>query len=262
MVKNELQKIQPQGNALEVYMQDPQVQEQFRTVLKENSTSFMASIVDVFNNSTDLQKCEVKDIMMEALKAASLKLPLSRSLGYGYIIPFKGKPQFQMGYKGYIQLALRSNQYEVINADVVYEGELSYKDKLRGIFKLEGEATSDKVIGYFAHIVTKGGFEKTLFSTEAEIRAHAKKYSQSYGSTHSPWTNSFDEMAIKTVLKTLLSKYGSLSIELETAFQDDVEDEIKNNANTIDVGFKEIKHEEKQDGKKANEEKKKPEPKF
>ena len=106
---------------LKTVLNTPAIQDQFANVLKDNSATFFASLIDLFNNDTNLQGCDPNAIIGEALKAASLKLPISRGLGFGYILPYKKGggfvPQFQMGYKGFIQLALRSGQYESINAD-------------------------------------------------------------------------------------------------------------------------------------------------
>lgn len=228
----------------------PAIKKQLTDVFKENSASFAASIIDLHNNDTNLQGCDPNAIIAEALKAASLKLPLSRGLGFGYILPYKKGdgyvPQFQMGYKGYIQLALRSGQYEYINADVVYEGQLSRSEKLRGLFEFEGEQTSNKITGYFCHIELKNGFSKTLYMTTEQIKAHAEKYSKSFGTSFSPWKSNFDEMALKTVLKKMLSHYGTLSVEMVSAFDTDISDEIDANANTVD-----IKHVEVDNGSKA-----------
>ncbi|MBC7866222.1 MAG: recombinase RecT [Gloeobacteraceae cyanobacterium ES-bin-316] len=243
MAKNEVAKINK--SSIQSFFESEDIKQQMIALLQENSTNFMVTVIDLVNGNTDLQACRPDLIYAEALKAASLKLPLARSLGYGYILPYKkGQdviPQFQMGYKGYIQLALRSGQYDVINADVVYEGELTRQDKLRGTFDLTGTAISDKVIGFFCYVEMKNGFKKTLYSTVEQIKAHAKKYSKSYGTQYSPWTTSFDEMGIKTVLKAMLTKYGTLSVELEEAFnKDDHQDEINDNANTIDIGFQNV----------------------
>lgn len=226
-------------NNLKAILDRKDIKENFMNVLKEESTIFTASIIDLYNNDTNLSACDPNAIVMEAFKAASLKIPLSRGLGFGYIVPYrKGDttiPQFQMGYKGFIQLALRTGQYEAINADVVYEGELTFSDKLTGSFKFDGTATSDKIAGYFAHIQLKNGFSKTLYMTVAQVTSHAKKYSKTFNSSYSPWKTDFDSMAIKTVLKSLISKYGVLSIELGTLMENEVEEEINNNANTVEI---------------------------
>lgn len=207
------------------------VQEQFRNVLKENAGAFVASIIDLYNTDKTLQACDPKAVVMEALKAASLKLPINKQLGFAYIIPYKdGKtgqyvPTFQLGYKGYIQLAMRTGAYKYINADVVYEGELVKYDKLTGEIEIDpSKRVSDKKIGYFAYIETLNGFRKTLYMTVEEVTKHAERYSKSFGNKNSVWTTDFDAMALKTVLRLLLNKYGIMSIEMQTAIAEDVVD--------------------------------------
>lgn len=228
-------------------MDAPSVQEQFKNALAENAPSFVASIVDLFNSDPYLQNCEPKQVVMEALKAAVLKLPLVKSLGFAYLVPYKkdGKlvPQFQIGYKGLIQLAMRTGQYRIINADVVYEGEYKSKNKLTGEFDLSGEPTSDKIIGYFAHFEMLNGFSKTLYMTKERVTEHAKKYSKSYAVKGGPWEKEFDAMAIKTVLRGLLGHWGFLSVEMMNAMDDDtdaqdrVHDEINNKANRREMSL-------------------------
>jgi len=227
------------------------------TSLKEGAGTFMASLVEIFSSESSLQECKPSLVIAEALKAASLKLPVTKGLGQAFIIAYKGKPSFQIGYKGFIQLAIRSGLYDVINADVVYEGELTRQDKLKGTFDINGVKKSDVVIGYFAHIELKNGFSKTLFMTKDKVTAHAKKYSKTFNSDYSPWKSDFDAMALKTVLKNILSHYGSLSVEMQAAFHDDIDDEINANANTENVTFTEAvivdppKKEEKKTSTKA-----------
>lgn len=235
-------------DVLKSVLNAPSVQGQFQNALGSNSNSFVASIIDLYNTDKSLQTCNPSQVVMEALKAAVLKLPINRALGYAYILPFKNKgvltPTFIIGYKGLIQLAMRTGQYRYINADVVYEGEIAGKDKLTGSIDFTGQKKSDKVIGYFAHIELLNGFRKTLYSTVEEIAKHAKMYAPTLKfskditveslaklagkePTGIGWTNSFDDMAIKTVLRELLSKYGYLSIEMQSAIVQDVETDIR-----------------------------------
>ena len=227
------------------------VQEQFKNALQEGAPLFVASLIDIYGNDTYLQKCEPQAVVMEALKAATLKLPINKNLGFAYIVPYAGSPQMQIGYKGYIQLAMRTSQYRFINADVVLEGELKGHNKITGEIDLTGEATSDKIVGYFAYIETVNGFKKPLYWSKEKVTAHAKRYSKSYNSKTSAWQTNFDEMALKTMLRNLLSHYGVMSVEMVNAFTADVgdertseaqaQDEINANANseTIDVDFTE-----------------------
>ena len=205
------------------------VQEQFKSVLKENAGAFVASIIDLYNTDKTLQMCEPKNVVMEALKAASLKLPINKQLGFAWIVPYRdGRtgqyiPTFQLGYKGYIQLCMRTGAYRYINADVVYEGELVKHDKLTGEIEIDPEQRkSDKKIGYFAFIETLNGFRKTLYMTVEEVTKHAQQYSKSYSSKNSVWATDFDAMALKTCLRLLLSRYGIMSVEMQQAYIQDV----------------------------------------
>jgi len=210
------------------------VQEQFQSVLKENAGAFVASIIDLYNTDRTLQMCDPKNVVMEALKAASLKLPINKQLGFAWIVPYRdGKtgqyiPTFQLGYKGYVQLCMRTGAYRYINADVVYEGELVKHDKLTGEIEIDpSKRTSDKKIGYFAFIETLNGFRKTLFMTVEEVTKHAQQYSKSYGSKNSVWATDFDAMALKTCLRLLLSKYGVMSVEMQRAYIEDSSDIVQ-----------------------------------
>ena len=218
--KQEQRALSP-ANQMKNLLANQGMQNLFADALKDNKDRFIASIIDLYNGDSYLQNCDPKEVAMEALKAATLNLPINKSLGYAYIVPFtnKGKltPQFQIGYKGYIQMAQRSGQYKALNAGIMYEGMEIKKDYLKGTFEIVGEPKSDKAIGYFAYFQLLNGYEKALFMSKEDITNHAKRYSQSFGSEYSPWKNQFDEMAQKTVLRRLLTKYGVLSTEFQEA---------------------------------------------
>jgi recombination protein RecT len=226
------------------------VQEQFKNALQESSGIFIASVIDLYGGDSYLQKCNPNLVIMEALKAAVLKLPINKSLGFAYIVPYKkGEdfiPQFQLGYKGMIQLALRTNQYRIIHADRVYEGEYVSSNKLTGEYDLNGKAKSETVIGYFAHFEMLNGFSKTLYMPKERVISHAQKYSKSYKQPNGPWTTEFDGMAIKTVVRGLLGHWGMLSPELIKHMDEDVADrvesEINGKANQADrsMGFNNV----------------------
>ena len=185
--------------------------------LKENAGAFAASIIDLYNSDKYLQTCNPKQVFGECLKAVSLKLPINKQLGFAYIVPYGNVPQFQLGYKGMIQLCMRTGSYKYINAGVVYEGEFKSEDKLTGKIDISGEKISDKVVGYFAYIETINGFKKASYWSREKVEAHAAKFSKSYKSANSVWKSDFDAMAIKTVLRNLLSHYGVMSVEMTNA---------------------------------------------
>lgn len=236
--------------ALKTILNADSVQAQFKNAMQESSSSFVASLIELYSGDSYLQNCEPKQVVMQALKAAVLKLPIIKSLGQAYIIPYKSNnvlvPQFQIGYKGYIQLAIRTGAYRILNADVVYEGEYQTRNKLTGEFDLNGAAKSENVIGFFAHFELTSGFSKTLYMTKEKVEAHAKKYSKSYSQQYSPWKTEFDKMGIKTVLTLLLTHWGFLSTEMQQAFAADndlaeqVQEEIKMNGNSKKMDFQNV----------------------
>ncbi len=219
-------------------MNDNVIKAQLKRSLNEGSGAFMSSMIDLFEGDKSLQTCDPIKVVAECVKAAALGLPIVKSLGFAYVVPYKNVPTFIIGYKGLIQLAQRTGQYKTINADVVYEGELKGFDKLSGSVDLSCERTSDKVIGYFAYFKTVYGFEKILYMSKEDVLAWAKKYSKSFSSSYSPWQTEFDKMALKTVLSRLLRTYGIMTTELQEAyrcdtFEEQARKEIETNANTI-----------------------------
>lgn len=227
------------------------IQHQFQNALKENKDTFIASIIDLYTSDAQLQTCDPKQVVCEALKAATLHLPVNKALGFSYIVVYNNNvkladgswqkvptPTFMVGYKGFIQLAMRTGQYETINADIVYDGELRVIDKLTGTIDLKGEKKSDKVIGYFCHFRLLNGFAKTLYMSVNDMASYAKRYSPSVKkettvadleklaqsqtvSKKVGWEGNFNDMALKTVIRRLLSKYGYLSVEMQSALVDD-----------------------------------------
>lgn len=213
----------------------------------EAAKQFTASMLDLYEDGGDyLQKCDQMAVVKECLKAAQLHLPLIKSLGYAYVVPYKNIPTFMVGWKGLVQLAQNTGKYKYINADAVYEGEQVIFDRLSGSVRITGEATSDKAIGYFAYIQLLNGFEKTVYMTKEQMEAYGKKYSRAYDK--GPWQTDFDAMARKTVLRKVL-KYGPASTQMMQvedgeikAAQAAAQAEVSANANNgpvIDVPVKE-----------------------
>lgn len=252
------------------------VQTQLKNVLGKNSGTFATSLVEIFSNDTQLQACDPNKVIQEAIKAATLKLPLNKQIGYAYIIPFKKwdkvsrrsilTPTLVIGYRGFIQLAMRTGQYRNINADVIYEGELVCKDKISGRIDLSGEKVSDKIVGFFAHFELNNGFAKTYFMSLQGMAAFALKYSPTFKRKATPdnplptvddlcdlansqavngptgvqgWEGDFIAMGTKTVLRSLLSKYGYLSIEMINAMSAD--DEMQDASAARDEEFNQAK---------------------
>lgn len=231
---------QKEAKTVKGMLETPAFKKKFEEMLGKKAAGFISSIIAVTNSSNYLMKADPATVIGAAAQAAMLDLPINQSLGFAYIVPYKGAAQFQLGYKGYIQLAQRSGQYIDIGAKTVYEGELEYENRLLDKFRF-GERTSDKVIGYLAYFRLTNGFEKMLYMTIDEAQAHAKKYSQSYKGGTDKWgLADFNVMAEKTVLKRLLSKYGPLSIEsiqMSQALANDGGVISMNNDGDFDVNF-------------------------
>ena len=228
-------------NQMKELVNNTALNKMFKDALKENSGAFLSSLIDLYNSDTNLQKCKAKDVIMEALKAATLKLPINKQLGFAYIVPYKDVPQFQLGYKGYIQLAMRTGQYQNLNAGIIYEGMEIKNNYLAGTIEIHGEKQSDNEIGYFAYFKLINGFEKCLYMSKDEITKHAQKFSKTYNFKGSSWQSNFSAMALKTVTRLLLSKYGILSTEMQTAITDEADQELskeieqKANKTVIDI---------------------------
>lgn len=201
-------------------LNDGTVRAQLKNSLKENSGAFMSSMLDLYSGDTYLQSCDPKAVVAECVKAAVLNLPLVKSLGFAYVVPYKNRPTFIIGYKGLIQLAQRTGQYKTINAGVVYEGELNKIDKLSGELDLSGERLSDDVVGYFAYFKLISGFEKTLYMEKKDVDAWRNCYSKAK-SENTPWGTEYDKMAMKTCLRRLISGYGIMTAQMQKAFEYD-----------------------------------------
>lgn len=195
------------------------VKQRFDEVLKDKAPQFLSSMINMYSGDTYLQKCEPMSIISSCMVAATLDLPVDKNLGYAWVVPYGGKASFQLGYKGYIQLALRTGQYKAINVVEIHEGELIEWNPLTEELQIDfTEKKSDAIIGYAGYFKLVNGFEKTVYWSKEQIENHRKKFSKSdFG-----WKKDFDAMAKKTVLRNMLSKWGILSIEMQKAYSEDV----------------------------------------
>lgn len=200
----------------------PTIQKAFDDVWKGAGTQFAVSILSVLQGSQSLKSASNESIYAAAMKAAVLNLPIEPSLGRAYLVPYKGQAQFQLGYKGLIELAQRSGQYKNINAGIVYKSQLISYNPLFEELILDFSKPQDEIVGYFAAFKLLNGFEKVSFWTVEKVTAHGKKFSKSFAS--GPWKTDFDAMAQKTILKDILSKYGPLSVEMQKAIEEDNQD--------------------------------------
>lgn len=248
---------------LKATLNAPSVQQQFENALKENKDSFIASIIDLYSGDKSLQTCNVNALICEALRAATLHLPLNKSLGFAYIVVYNNSvkdetghwhkvptPTFVPGYKAYIQMAMRTGQYRTINADMVYEGELLSTNKLTGAIDFGGQKKSNTIVGYFCYFELLNGFNKTLFMTVEEMAAYAKRYAPSIAQETTVdqlialaksnavgkkvgWMGNFNDMALKTVIRRLLSKYGYLSTDMQKTVVCDYRSEEGNDRDAL-----------------------------
>ncbi|MBE8954363.1 MAG: recombinase RecT [Quinella sp. 2Q5] len=207
---------------LQQLLSAPSIKRRFEELLDASAPSFVSSILTIVRGNAKLLECSPNSIVAAAGIAAALKLPINPSLGFAHIVPYKGKAQFQMGWRGYVQLAMRSGRYRTLNSGAVCEGQIADIDFVTGEI-IRGEKISDEVVGYVAYMKLTDGFEKSLYMSVDELKAHAEKYSQSFaydirsGRKSSVWSTNFDAMAKKTVLKKLLSNFGIISIDLKSA---------------------------------------------
>lgn len=218
--------VQSQNNAIKHLFSSDAVSKRFAELLGNRAPAFITSVLQVVASNDMLKNADPASVYHVAAVAATMNLPLNNNLGYAYIVPYKDKngnvvAQFQMGYKGFIQLAHRTGQFKTIAAAAIYEGQLISENPLTG-FKFDFTKKSEKVIGYAAYFLLHNGFEKTLFMPIETVEAHAKKYSKSFAKYGSGlWKDDFESMANKTVLKLLLSKYAPLSIDIQNAVVND-----------------------------------------
>lgn len=206
---------------------------------KDNRQRFITGVISAVNNNEDLKECTNQSILSGALLGESLKLSPSPQLGHYYLVPFndkdKGKvAQFQLGYKGYIQLAIRSGQYKKLNVLAIKEGELEYFDPLNEEIKINlmiekwDDREETPTIGYYAMFELVNGFRKAIYWSKKQMESHALKYSPGYrrdkdkGTKYTFWSKDFDGMAYKTMLRQLISKWGIMSIDMQSAFENDM----------------------------------------
>ncbi|GAA5348304.1 recombinase RecT [Streptococcus uberis] len=213
----------------------PNVQKKIAEVVQGSSKQFTASLLSIVNNSNLLSEASNESIMNAAMKAAVLNLPIEPSLGFAYIVPYNrsykqgnqwfkvNEAQFQIGYKGLIQLAIRSGQFKSINSGKIYKSQFKKYDPMFEKIEVDFSQEQDEVAGYFASFELLNGFRKFTYWTKEETEAHGRRFSKSYDK--GPWSTDFDAMSQKTVLKDILSKYAPLSVEMKEALVADNESE-------------------------------------
>ncbi len=207
-----------------------EVRNKFQEMLGKRAPSFITSVLQIVASNKLLANADPHSVYHSAAVAATLDLPLNNNLGFAYIVPYNQKfrdengnwqskqvAQFQMGYKGFIQLAQRTGMYQTISAAPIFEGQLVEENPLTGFVFDFTKKKSEKTIGYASYFRLLNGFEKTVYSTVEEIESHAKRFSQTFNSGKGIWVDDFQSMALKTVLKANISKWAPLSVDIQKA---------------------------------------------
>jgi recombination protein RecT len=236
-VKNSLVK---KEDTFSTFITKDAIKNKITTMVKgKRGDVFMSNIVSSVSTNPGLAECEHGSILSGALLGESLKLSPSPTLGHFYLVPFNDNKrkrkvaQFQLGYKGYIQLAIRSGYYKKLNVIAIKEGELVNYDPIKEELEVNlipdfDDREKAETTGYFAMFEYQNGFIKTLYWSKAQMEAHAKKYSQGYaadlkkGTKYTFWSKDFDGMAYKTMLRQIISKWGIMSIEFQKAYESDM----------------------------------------
>jgi len=212
------------------FFKQEQVKAKFEELLGKRASAFMTSVLQIVNNNEMLKKADPFSVFNAARMAATMDLPINSNLGFAYIVPYnvkqqdgsyKVEAQFQVGYRGFIQLALRSGQFLNISCAPVYEGQLLENDPLLGCRFNWKEKKSEVIVGYVAFFKLVNGFEKHHYMTVEELTRHGMRFSQTFKKGFGLWKTDFESMASKTVLKLLLAKYAPLSIEMQLAVNTD-----------------------------------------
>ena len=271
-VNNSLVKKSNQKLGITAYLTADAVKNQINSVVGgKDGQKFISAIVSAVNANPALQECTNQSILSGALLGESLKLSPSPQLGQYYLVPYNDRElgkvaQFQMGYKGYIQLAIRSGQYKKLNVIAIKAGELEYFDPLNEDIKINlmidswDEREAAETIGYYAMFELVNGFRKAIYWSKKQMESHALKYSPGYasdkrkGTAYTFWSKDFDSMAYKTMLRQLISKWGVMSIELRNAFESDmgvINDDgtvnyVENDDDVIDMSVEEPQPEQTQ----------------
>lgn len=277
---NEIQKTSNANKmTFSAFMTSNAITNRVQSILGDEKTSkrFVSSIISAVSNNPQLKECDNASILSGALLGEALGLTPSPTLGKIYLVPFKDKErgmvaQFILGYKGYLELAMRSGQYKDINVMEIREGEYKGRNKENGKPMFEFIEDDDvreetKIIGYMASFTLLNGFTKTIYMTHKQMEEHALKYSNGYRAdkknktSYTFWSKDFTSMAFKTLLRQLISRWGIMSIELQQAYDNDMavinEDGTKkyvdNDDENIIIEANEINEEPKEEIKNLNE---------
>lgn len=222
--------------AITKYMRQDSVTQKLKDVLGRKADQFVSSALQAISSNELLEKASPQSVYGAVMASAVMNLPINQNLGHAYIVPYKGNAQLQIGWKGFVQLAIRSKQFRTINTTEIYENQFDSEDVVTGEVKINNVKGEGNIVGYLAYFRLHDGFEKWLYMTKEEAEKHARKYSKSYsayiqkkesgkpaygGGVWADGEDGFNAMAKKTVLKLLLNRFAPLSIELQKAVESD-----------------------------------------
>jgi len=231
-------KVQAPKQSISTFLNMPQTISALNGLISERRIEFVSSLIAICDADKKLAECDNAALMRCAMNAVTLNLPLNKNLGYAYVIPYKGVPQFQIGYKGLLQLAIRTGYYKCINAVEVRKDEIE-RNKITGEIKFVKENPQNEIVGYIAYLELQSGFRASFYMSNEEIEQHAVRFSQTYkydkanNTMSSKWSDPLARPAMckKTVLKLLLGTYGLMTTEFAKAFDADSEEPDAPNGN-------------------------------
>lgn len=242
--------LEQKPQTVKAFFEQDIIKDKFKEVLGKKSTAFVVSILQIVASNDLLKRADPITIFNAACTAATLDLPLNNNLGFAYIIPYKTKvqnndngqweervvAQFQLGYKGFIQLSQRSGQFETMSATQIYNGQLTKNNPLLGYefdFNSEVSKADADIIGFAAYFKLLNGFEKTLYMNIDQMKAHGAKYSKTF--KNGLWNTDLIAMGNKTVLKLILSRFAPLSVEMQKAIT--LDQAVINNVDGTDFTY-------------------------
>lgn len=227
------------GLTLSQLVKQDNVMNRLKDVLGKNAPAFATSIVQIQSQSDALKKCDPKSILNASMVATTLNLPINNQIGHTWIVPYGVQAQFQIGYTGWIQLAQRTGQYLKLSVTEVYENQFkswnAMTEDLEADFTLQG---TGKIVGYVSYFKLVSGFEKTSYWPMEKVISHGKRHSKTFNG--GPWKTDFDKMAMKTVIKDMLKKWGPISVEMQIAIRTD--QAVINDENAEDVTYVDSTH--------------------
>jgi recombination protein RecT len=209
----------PKEERIKSLIASPAIRARFDEMLGRRAPAFLSSIVSAVSSNPALAQCEPMSVISAAAVAAAMDLPINSSLGFAHIVPYKNVAQFQIGWKGFVQLAMRSGQYKTINLTPVLEGQIKNHNPFTGDMEFVQESKSEKQIGYLLYFKLLNSYEKYFYMTREEVEAHGKEYSATFKRGFGMWVDNFEAMALKTVAKLGLSRYGILSVDMQRAVE-------------------------------------------